>query len=114
MRVPSAQGQAEAERCVAAFAGELLQEASRVAGRHAAETASADHVAEAAAHLYSSGASRTNQVMATGGGILFGAASSALVTFLLSQPINAIGVGISTVASLLGVVAATAGVVRHG
>ena len=54
---------------VADFAQELLAEASRIAGRRAADEASPDHVGEAAAHLYATGASRTGTALTAGGGM---------------------------------------------
>ncbi len=113
MRPPSEQGAAEARRHVAAYSRELLDEASRIATRRGADEASTDHVAEAAAHLYASGASRLNTALSTGGGVTLGAASSALVTFLLTEPVNQLGVGVATTVTVLGAIATTAGTLRR-
>ncbi len=111
---PSKVGQAEAERQVDAFARELVEESARIASRLGADSASADHVAQAAAHLYTSGASRTSQQLGTLGGIIFGAASGALISVVLEPNVNALAVGVSSVFLCVGAGMTTAGLVRRG
>ena len=105
----SADGLEEATSQVNQFADELALEASRVASRNEAEQASAAHVRRAANHLYSSGSSRRAQAFSSVGGVLAGAAGSALVTFLVQHPPEVAGVGASAALLAAGVAALSVG-----
>lgn len=99
---PSALATIEAERQVSFFVKELLMESSRIATRNSSDEASVQHVALAATHLYRSGASRTNQRLSSVGGLIIGAASSLLITFLYLSPVNVAGVAGSAAALVVG------------
>jgi len=111
MRTPSPKGKEEAERQVNEFIRELLNESARIARHRAADEASPEHIAEAAAHIYAGSAGRLTQVLSTVGGIITGAASAALVTFITIQPINQWGVIVSTGSTIVGAIMATVGLV---
>ncbi len=111
---PSTDGEEEAKRRVDAFARELLEESARVASRLEAESASRAHVARAATNIYTSGASRTSQQVGTLGGIIFGAASGALISVVLEPSINALAVGVSSTFLCIGAGMTTAGLFRRG
>ena len=95
------------------FAADLLDEAGRIARRYGAEEASPDHVRSAAEHLYRSGGSRRQQVLASLGGTLAGIGGSAMVGFLQVNPPNSTAVGLSAAVMVAGVIGATVGLVRR-
>lgn len=111
-RAPSEQGLEAAERHVDLFVRALMNDASRIAGRRGADEASATHIDLAAAHLYSTGASRTNQALSVVGSLIAGVAGSALVSILLSEPVNALGVGLSVLVLLASSVVTAVGLLR--
>jgi hypothetical protein len=95
------------------FSADLLAEAGRIASRYGAEEASADHVRSAAEHLYRSGSSRRQQVLASIGGTLAGGGGSAMVGFLTANKPNSVAVGLSATVMVAGVIGATVGLVKR-
>lgn len=115
MRLPPASrnGFEAAARETNQFGADLLDEAGRIARRYGSEEASPDHVRAAAEHLYRSGGSRRQQILASLGGTIAGIGGSAMVNFLQARPPNATAVGVSAAAMVAGVIAATVGLVRR-
>ena len=104
----------EAIRQVHRFAEELLNEAGAIAKRNESDEASAAHVRRAATHLYTSGSSRRGQILTSVGGVVAGASTSALVTFVVTRPIPVGPLTASIAALLIGAVLLTAGLMTRG
>lgn len=107
------EGREEAERQVQQFVDELLAEAARIARRRDADEASSTHVRNAAANLYAGSGGRIAAGMSSLGGLVAGAGSSAMVSFLLAEKIDPLAVGISGGALAIGVGLLVAGILRR-
>lgn len=108
----SDEGIAEVERQSSDFVNELTLSAGRIASRLESESASAAHVRRAVLTLYEKPDNRRSNVLISAGGVLSGAGVSAATSVGLADSVNAALFVASLVATLVGAIALTIGLLR--